>query len=281
MIGRPAQNHALARLARCGRCGERLYAVTSNYRRKDGSRARSYVCHSYQFATGTCDAKPIDAELVDAAVIAGLDSLLIDFEGWRRRIEDGHNVERVRLTGEVQRAQRDRDAQGHRTAKVEARWGDYIAAGDDAKADLVLPMVEKERHALTAAERRLQAARDALASVPADVPGNAMLDFANALRAAIRGRLDATNSLAEANQALRELFVSFTISDTRAPRTAEAFRGILIQPWLRKGVVPPPPPDPELGWEWPKLVKPENNPPPLRWLNPAPDPEPNSQYAQL
>jgi hypothetical protein len=64
--GRPNQNHALARLARCGRCGERLYAVTSSYRRKDGTRARSYMCHAYKQGTGTCDAKPIDAEVLDA-----------------------------------------------------------------------------------------------------------------------------------------------------------------------------------------------------------------------
>jgi hypothetical protein len=53
--GRPAQNHALAKLAVCGKCYERMYAVTSRYRRKDGSRRRTYACHNYHFGTGECD----------------------------------------------------------------------------------------------------------------------------------------------------------------------------------------------------------------------------------
>jgi hypothetical protein len=42
----------------------------------------------------------------------------------------------------------------------------------------------------------------------------------------------------------------------------------------------PPPSDPETGWAWPQLVKPEDEAPPLRWLRPnaQPDPERNGTY---
>jgi hypothetical protein len=90
----------------CGKCYERMYAVTSSYRRKDGPRRRTYACHNYHFGTGECDARPIDAELVDREVVAGLDKLLVDFEGWRAQIEDRHTSERNRLADEVAKAPR-------------------------------------------------------------------------------------------------------------------------------------------------------------------------------
>jgi hypothetical protein len=271
--GRPAQNHALAKLARCGRCAERLYARTSTYRRKDGSRARSYVCHGYHFATGTCDAKPIDAEAVDAAVTAGLDTLLVDFDQWLSRIADAHTAERDRLADEVQRAQRDRDAQAERTAKVEARWCDYVVEGDDAKADAVLPMVEQERHRLEAAGRRLTATQDALASTSAETPTDALLDFANALQQAVRGRLDETSSLAEVNGALRELFSEFRIRETTWAGVVDgkwvyedtSRRAAMVQPVLREDVARTLIRGDE--WPWPAVVD-VDDPPPLAWLDP-------------
>jgi site-specific DNA recombinase len=281
-IGRPAQNHALARLAVCGRCGERLYAVTSSYRRKDGSRSRSYVCHGYKFATGTCDAKPISADLVDAAVIAGLDTLLVDFDAWRQHIEEGQSVERDRLVGEVERARHAYDAQVVRTTKVESRWTEYVASGEDEAAELVLPIVKREQQSSAQAELRLQAARDALASVPSDAPSDAMLDFANALRTAISGRLDATGTISEVNQALRELFSEFCIHEvpyagpvTNADGSVGVTfghatkRAILIAPFVKPSVVH------AMSDKWPMLVADDAEPPPLHWLRPAPDPEPN------
>jgi Recombinase zinc beta ribbon domain len=42
--GRPAKRHALQGLAVCGECQRRMNASTSTYRRKDGSRQRTYRC---------------------------------------------------------------------------------------------------------------------------------------------------------------------------------------------------------------------------------------------
>jgi hypothetical protein len=38
-----------------------------------------------------------------------------------------------------------------------------------------------------------------------------------------------------------------------------------------------PPSDPELGWAWPQLVKADEEPPPLRSLQPVTGPEGNGQ----
>ena len=294
--GRPSQNHALAKLAVCGQCHERLYAVTSSYRRKDGSRARSYVCHNQHFKTGVCDAKPIDAEYVDRVVLAGLDTLLVDFDGWRTQIEDRHAGERTRLADEVAKAQRDHNAQATKTEKVEAKWSEYVAA-DDSKADTVLSMVEQQRLALTQAQARLTAAQDALATIPTEAPTDAMLDFANALQEAVRGRLDETNSLGEVNAALRDLFEAFVLREvehadtegghwkTRADGSVAfvtdlpPIRRIFIQPFLLGSVgeriiehwhgielVSYGPGTGEVdGWE--VLHDADQPPPPLRWLS--------------
>jgi DNA invertase Pin-like site-specific DNA recombinase len=271
--GRPARKHALARLAVCGHCGERLFAVTSSYKRKDGSKARSYQCRNYKTSTGLCDAT-FDAEIVDATVVAELDTLLVDIGGWRERLEDSHSAERDRLAVEVERAQADHNRQLHKAGRVEGKWSEYLATGRDADADLVLPMVERERQTSTATERRLIAAQDALASVPTEAPTDAMLDFASALQDAIRGRVDQAGTMGEVNQALREMFACFTIH--RSGEGHGPFEGILIQPWLLPGVLAPPS-DPELGWAWPKLVKAADEPPPLRWLQPDPDPRPDPE----
>ena len=45
---------------------------------------------NYHFGTGECEARPIEAELVDRELVAGLDQLLVDFKGWRAQIEDRH-----------------------------------------------------------------------------------------------------------------------------------------------------------------------------------------------
>jgi hypothetical protein len=94
-------------------------------------------------------------------------------------------------------------------------------------------MVKQARADLGLAERRLAATEDALASVPADASADAMLDFANALQAATRGRLDHAHTMAEVNLALRELFERFLLDDLsggeglfhRRPDPAVAGRG--------------------------------------------------------
>ena len=39
----------------CGRCGSPMFARTSSYERKDGTRGRSYQRRSYVTSDGTCD----------------------------------------------------------------------------------------------------------------------------------------------------------------------------------------------------------------------------------
>jgi hypothetical protein len=61
-----------------------------------------------------------------------------------------------------------------------------VTEGDEAKADLVLPMVERAQRALGDAEKRLQAARDALTSVPEEPPHDALFESTSRRRSSGR-----------------------------------------------------------------------------------------------
>jgi hypothetical protein len=150
----------------------------------------------------------------------------------------------------------------------------------------VLPIVERERQASLEAERRLRATRDALWSVPAEAPADAMLDFANSLQTAISGRLEATGTMGEVNQALRELFEVFRIHETQYAGPIENQDGsvgftlahptrkaIMVAPFVKLSVAH------GISDEWPMLVS-DTAPPPLRWLEPMLDPEPNTPNSQ-
>jgi len=212
--GRPPTNYALARLARCGQCGSAMYGSTSTYRRKDGTKRKSYECGNFKFATGVCDASPIDAELVDRAVIANLSRYLGDFEAWRSQIEAGHTAERDRLEGEVERARVDIDELDRKASMLAGDYEHHRAAGEDAEARVLLRMLTGREQDRERAQRRAQAAQDALAAVPHDAEADAMLDFYNALGAAVRGRMEGADSLAKVNRALRDLFRMFVLSST-------------------------------------------------------------------
>jgi hypothetical protein len=54
----------------------------------------------------------------------------------------------------------------------------------------------RERQTLTAAKWPLRATQDALDSIPTEAPADAILNFANALQAAISGRVDASGTMA-------------------------------------------------------------------------------------
>jgi hypothetical protein len=277
-----------------------MYARTSNYRRKDGGRARWYLCHGYEYSTGLCDAK-INADVVDAAVIAALDTLLVDFAAWREQIEDRHAAERARIASEVDAAQRDARDVERALRALEADYERVLLAGKVDEAAAALALLTRRRDDLDGAERRLRATHDALASVPTEVPADAMLDFANALQAAINGKVDKTGTMARVNQALRELFSEFRIGtyveadfvaviersiEQRHPIDPDDVAGlpaglkrtrIRIQPFLREDTATR-----LLGGATTIVMTsaPDEPPPPLRWLHagrdtPPSDPEGN------
>lgn len=282
VMGRPNENHVLARLGTCGKCGGRLFAKTSTYVRKDGTKKRSYSCQNAHLGTGLCDASPIDGELVDQAVIAALPDLFPDFDRWQESVATAHESERSRLQREVDRATTDLENAEQVATRVEAEWSKMVASGDKESAKAVLPIVKREQATVTRATTRLTAAQDAIKTITDEPPTNTMLDFALSLQAALRGRIEESDgTIKQINQLLRELFVEFRIHKTAdgwkygdddtdlnfhpehnspSHKTREA---VMIVPFAKAG-----------GQHWPYWLSEADNPPPLKWLSTIRDSEP-------
>jgi DNA invertase Pin-like site-specific DNA recombinase len=233
--GRPAHRHLIARMPVCGVCGSPMYATTSSYRRKDGTRARWYACRGYRNSDGTCDFK-VDAEVVDTAVLENLPRLMPDFDQWIKQIEDRHAAERDRLERARDKATADRDAERRKLDRVE----DNYLALDAEQQEQLRGALARARAEFDRTEVRATATEDALASVPVDVPHDRLLDFASKLRAVVSGKLNGDRSVGELNCALHELFTSFTIcrelrEGTQRVEVEDALKpdGLYIFPNLR------------------------------------------------
>jgi DNA invertase Pin-like site-specific DNA recombinase len=208
--GRPTVRYALAKLGRCARCGGTMYARTSPYKRKDGTQARYYVCANSAAnnpEAATCDAPKLDAETADAAILPHLRSVFVDFEGWLSRLTNAQASEREALERQAADA-RDRLAKLDRAAEpAHERYVSALAEGRETIANAALAALERlqqDREALAANLADLEAAAAELSDTTG--PTDSLLDWWNSLAAALRGSLDAAETMAEVNSQLRGVF---------------------------------------------------------------------------
>lgn len=127
-------------------------------------------CPSYHESNESCSGTEVDATVIDGAVLGELGHLVPAFDEWIDRVTSRQDAERARLEQLRDRAVRDLHDQAHKAAAVEAKGSAYVAESDEAKAELVLPMVERERQNHAAAQVRAQATQDALDTVPTGRP---------------------------------------------------------------------------------------------------------------
>ena len=88
----PSEAFLLRRIALCGKCGDALHSATRQPR-VDGIQTRSYMCASHVCRRGSvqCDAKPLEAHVLEAMLVASLPVLL--------RRQDGASPESARPPG--------------------------------------------------------------------------------------------------------------------------------------------------------------------------------------
>jgi site-specific DNA recombinase len=203
--GRPTTRYVLSRLATCARCGSRMYCSTSPYKRKDGTQRRFYLCASVHGQTGLCDAPRIPAETADATIVPHLRSFFVDFESWLDGVTTAESADRETVTAQIA----DLKARLGTLKKAETgahdRYAAALAEGDDTRAEAIetaLARFKSDGAQLAAAIGEQEAALNAVTSVAA--PADRLLDFFNDLSAGVRGRLDASESVAEINGALRD-----------------------------------------------------------------------------
>ncbi len=212
--GRPPEGYVLARVATCGVCGSSMDVVTGRYARKDASRARRYVCRTHRVRPRDCEAAPIDAGIVDRAFVANLTGFLGDVEAWRGRLVESREAERARLLDEVDRALAHCASENAKTGRLRSRYELALQEGDDAGAEELLAMLRGRQAERNQAERRVRAAKDALASTQQERNDvDSLLDFYNRLSAELDGRVsDACGDIRRLNVIVREFFVAVTLT---------------------------------------------------------------------
>jgi site-specific DNA recombinase len=242
--GRPtATRYVLSKLAVCGECGSPMYAQTSPYRRKrDGLRARRYVCREVKGSTGECTAPLIDAELVDAEVISYLDQLFVDYEAWMEHVAEARGKRHEAARAALDEALSDLDGIDRGIARAESDYLDAVKRGLSV-ADDFARMVERLRAERRGAEQRVSELRQALDQDDGSGDADAMLDVWNDLKRAVRGG----DGVADINERLRSRFEFFRLLWLREGliHVQPVLRGPVHQePILTTGEPPelPPPP---------------------------------------
>ena len=234
--GRRTTRYALARLARCDRCGERLYCVSSPYKRKDGTQQRSYICANVWTRTGLCDQPKLDAAKIDVAVVAHLDRLFIDFDEWLANLAKGAEDHRGSLEAELA-AELDQLARvDGLEAKLRQRYLETLEAGDPngraVESALNEILGDKEAH-----EQRVNALQAALATQREEPPTDAMLDVYNAIAQAVRGAGGDEQAVSELNERLRAVFDEFRVDqvDTGVVGVLPVLRSDFIEQYRDTG----------------------------------------------
>ncbi len=204
--GRPPERYLLAGVARCG-CGSRTDVVTGNYVRKDGTRARRYTCAVHRERPWECSAEPFDATVVDKAFLERLDAMIGDLRSWRDALVRGHEVELERLNREADRACVDLREAERIANLMQAQYEREIAAGNSAAEAILEPMRKKQRDRQQA-QRRLEAALDALhAAIEGPPERDPLRASFDGLLADLEGRVSEANGIAKAlNLVVREFF---------------------------------------------------------------------------
>lgn len=225
-IGRPPTVFLVSGISYCARCGKPMGSRTSTYKRKDGTRKRSYVCPNVK--PRLCDQPLIDAEAVDAAILTRLDADFAGLAEWYEALKRGHDDRRGALLNELQAA-------GERAAKLDRllprlrdAYLDALDADGDGRADHAayedsLRERDELRERIAQIDARLEALED-------EVPADAMLDAYSRLAAALRGK--DMESLAVANGRLRRFFDRFELESLTAPLRA-ATQGVEVRMALR------------------------------------------------
>jgi hypothetical protein len=187
--GRPPEGYLLAGLARCGECGSAMRVETGRHRRKDGTYPRRYVCQAHA-ERNACGVKPIDAAVVDPAVIDNLSLQLADEETIRSTVTAARHAERDRLKQEARAAQVEAGRFAKGIEGMAEKIASYYADGTPARAETLEVALGTARAQRDAAETRLAASLDALTDLPEETPEEAA-SYWSRVRAELASRVDA------------------------------------------------------------------------------------------
>lgn len=220
--GRPAVNPALLRgIGKCGRCGCTLYYEPPRRRTansRQGNRAY-YVCAAVRECRGTCDSGRVQAQVVDAQVLARLEDFVGDVEGWiteRVRAHDGEREVYAAALDEQHAMLHKLERRAHRAREHHDALLDDPSAGT-ALVRTALEEVDRiEASCRTLADDISQATARLSEWEAPDL--DSALDWFNDLRETIAGRGSGSESVEELNAALRKVLQGVWVETADDPQ---------------------------------------------------------------
>jgi hypothetical protein len=223
---RPSRRFVLAGLALCARCGRTMWAVSSTYRRKDGTRAQKYTCPCYHDSTGGCDQPPIDASVVDPYVLSQFAGIAIDHSDLIKTFILQRSTERQRRREALAAATKGLARVERLENKVRENYLDAMGSGNHEREQVARETLERLYRDRTQMKQRARSAEASLLQASASTPEDMISDFCTDMAAAIRGA--ASGTVQEVNDALQGLFDGIVLD-----RTPEH---VLIWPLMRHDI---------------------------------------------
>jgi DNA invertase Pin-like site-specific DNA recombinase len=212
---RPRQPYLLAHLAGCRLCGSYMITATGPVR-VDGTRSRRYICQGHRWAQ--CEAKPVDAVIVDHVLVAHLNRFLGGPEddgpyrpspGFPRELLRGDpsdGWERIQPVASV-------------TAELKVRIQAALAARDDELAEELLDELIGHRERIQALVNRPQPDVRIHNPLLSEDPLTALLDFYDWSGKDLAGTLRSGDETERLNRMLRRWFDRVVLGTT--PRGIE------------------------------------------------------------
>ena len=199
----------LRRLAFCGHegCGEPLYSVVRHGK-------RIYACKAQMRATGTCDARPIPADIAEQQVLDHLSLFVGDLQGWI-----GEQL--AQRTDERDELEHALEARGRALASLDAlrerRMAELTEVGITAIGLEVIERIDADRDGAATAVEDIEARLGEWTAPTTDT----VLAYYERLIEFIRGKVAKADGTAAINAALHDALVGVWMSYDGADLHAE------------------------------------------------------------
>ena len=189
----PLADFMLRRLVWCSDCGEPAYSIVHH-------GTRLYRCKASLRYTGTCEAPPIPADVVEDQVLNHFELFIgEDLETWIGERIAERSGEQVALQSAVDAYRRDLE---HLDARRDQRIAEIEAHGITSPiAFEVIERIDSERESR---QRDIDDAEAVLAEWTAKISADGVLDWYARIRDLVQGRLAKAEGVAEMNAALHD-----------------------------------------------------------------------------
>ena len=193
----PIADFVLRRLAFCLVCGRPMYSMTRRTgAKRTGPLYRTYQCRGRCGSRGTCDARPVPADIAEERILAHLSLFVGDVQTWiGERLADRSSERTAR--------QEALDALKAKLAALDRRREERMSElADIGVSKIGLEVIERIDAQRESSREEIADAEAALGEWTGTLSADAILDFYESVVDLVEGRISKANGVVEINAAL-------------------------------------------------------------------------------